>query len=208
MIAFVNKIAQAVEKEFPKAIIETLAYQYTRKPPKTIRPRANVMPCLCTIRVRLLVSHPAQRVQREPGVHGRHPRLERDLQTPLRSGLHHQLSRLHQPFPERSALQGNVQFFHTNRVDYLFEQGAYQGRHGDFAELKAWLLAKWLWNPDLPAEPLLEDFFKGYYGAAAPYVRTYFDALHSYYRDPGETIRASSRTLATRCSRTISTPGP
>jgi hypothetical protein len=69
-------------------------------------------------------------------------------------------------------------------VDYLFEQGAYQGRHGDFAELKAWLLARWLWNPDLPAEPLLQDFFQGYYGAAAPYARTYFDALHSYYRDP------------------------
>jgi hypothetical protein len=88
------------------------------------------------------------------------------------------------PFPNVLALQGNVKFFQTNRVDYLFEQGAYQGRHGDFAELKAWLLAKWLWNPDLPAEPLLQDFFKGYYGAAAPYARTYFDALHSYFRDP------------------------
>ena len=49
MIAFVNQIAEAVEKEFPEVTIETLAYQYTRKPPKTIRPRANVMPCLCTI---------------------------------------------------------------------------------------------------------------------------------------------------------------
>jgi hypothetical protein len=88
------------------------------------------------------------------------------------------------PFPNVLALQGNVQFFHTNGVEYLFEQGAYQGRHGDFAELKAWLLAKWMWNPDLPQEPLLQDFFKGYYGAAAPYARTYFDALHSYYRDP------------------------
>ena len=41
MIAFVNQIAEAVEKEFPNVIIETLAYQCTRKPPKTIRPRAS-----------------------------------------------------------------------------------------------------------------------------------------------------------------------
>jgi hypothetical protein len=67
----------------------------------------------------------------------------------------------------------------------VFEEGAYQGRHADFAELKAWLLAKWLWNPDLPAEPLLNDFFAGYYGAAAPLVRRYFDEIHAIYRNPG-----------------------
>ena len=82
------------------------------------------------------------------------------------------------PFPNVYALQGNVKFFRDNGVKCLFEQGAYQGRHGDFAELKAWLLAKWMWNPDLPMEPLLDDFFAGYYGKAAPFVRRYFEAVH------------------------------
>ena len=49
MIRFVNAVAEAVEKEFPDALIETLAYQYTRKPPKKTRLRHNVIPCLCTI---------------------------------------------------------------------------------------------------------------------------------------------------------------
>lgn len=184
MIAFVNKIAEAVEKEFPNVIIETLAYQYTRKPPKTIRPRANVMPCLCTIECDF--SFP---------ITGSAFKENRAFMDDIRgwSAICKQLylwdyttnfRDYASPFPNVLALQGNVKFFHTNRVDYLFEQGAYQGRHGDFAELKAWLLAKWMWNPDLPAEPLLQDFFNGYYGAAAPYARTYFDALHSYYRDP------------------------
>ena len=39
MIHFVNQVAEAVEKEFPDVWIETLAYQYTRHPPKTIKPR-------------------------------------------------------------------------------------------------------------------------------------------------------------------------
>lgn len=184
MIAFVNKIAEAVEKEFPKVIIETLAYQYTRKPPKTIRPRANVMPCLCTIECDFSFPLPSSAFKEDRAfmddISGWGAICKRlylwDYTTNFRDYT--------SPFPNVLALQGNVKFFQANRVEYLFEQGAYQGRHGDFAELKAWLLAKWLWNPNLPQESLLQDFFKGYYGAAAPYARTYFDALHSYYRDP------------------------
>ena len=184
MIAFVNRIAEAVEKEFPNVIIETLAYQYTRKPPKTIRPRANVMPCLCTIECDfafpITVSAFKENRAFLDDIRGWGAICKQLYVWDYTTDFHDYTC----PFPNVLALQGNVQFFHTNRVDYLFEQGAYQGRHGDFAELKAWLLAKWLWNPDLPAEPLLQDFFKGYYGAAAPYARTYFDALHSFYRDP------------------------
>ncbi len=186
MIAFVNKVAEAVEEEFPHVIIETLAYQYTRKPPKTIKPRHNVMPCLCTIECDF--SYPLARgtykenrdfVDDIRGWSAISPRLYVwDYTTDFHSYI--------MPFPNILALQENVKFFQTNSVSYVFEQGAYQGRHGDFAELKAWLLAKWLWNPDLPQEKLLQDFFKGYYGAAAPYVRTYFDALHSFYRNEAD----------------------
>ena len=45
------------------------------------------------------------------------------------------------------------------------------GRHAGFAELKAWLLLKWMWNPELPAQPLIADFFNGYYGKGAPLER-------------------------------------
>ena len=38
VIWFVNQVAAAVEKEFPNKYIGTLAYQYTRKPCKTLRP--------------------------------------------------------------------------------------------------------------------------------------------------------------------------
>jgi hypothetical protein len=184
MIAFVNKVAEAVEKEFPNVTIETLAYQYTRKPPKSLRPRPNAMVCLCTIECDFSFSLDASAFKENRSfvddIRGWGAISSRlyiwDYTTNFRDYT--------SPFPNILALQDNAKFFRTNRVDFVFEQGAYQGRHGDFAELKAWLLAKWLWNPDLPQEPLLEDFFNGYYGAAAPYVRTYFDALHSYYRNP------------------------
>ncbi len=39
MIAFVNYIAEKIEPEFPNVAVDTFAYQYTRKPPRTIKPR-------------------------------------------------------------------------------------------------------------------------------------------------------------------------
>jgi len=184
MISFVNQVAEAVEKEFPEVWIETLAYQYTRKPPKTVRPRHNVVPRLCTIECDF--SQPLDRSTFDQNrrfvedIRGWSRITDKlyiwDYTTDFRNYIG--------PFPNVLALQGNVKFFRDHHVVGLFEQGAYQGRHGDFAELKAWLLAKWLWNPDLPAEPLLADFFKGYYGAAAHLVRRYFDELHSFHNDP------------------------
>ena len=82
------------------------------------------------------------------------------------------------PWPNAYALQGNIKFFRRNNVKALFEQGGYQGRHADFAELKTWLMAKWMWNPDLPMKELLDDFFPGYYGKGAPFVREYFKKVH------------------------------
>ena len=179
MIRFVNAVAEAVEKEFPDVVIETLAYQYTRKPPKKTKLRHNVVPCLCTIECDF--ARPIDVSQYRENISFR-----RDIE-----GWRKQTGQLYvwdyttdfpnytMPFANVLALQGNLKFFRDNNVKEIFEQGAYQGRHGDFAELKSWLLAKWMWNPELPIEPLLKDFFEGYYGKGAPYVRRYFDELHA-----------------------------
>ena len=63
----------------------------------------------------------------------------------------------------------------------MFEQGG--PVLADFAPLKGWLIAKLMWNVDRPVEPLLDRFFTGYYGAAAPFVRRYFDRVEHILRD-------------------------
>lgn len=178
MVRFVNAVAEAVEKEFPHAVIETLAYQYTRKPPKKTRLRHNVVPCLCTIECDFARSIDksgfAQNVAFRTDIAGWKTQTDQLYVWDYVTDFSHYVL----PFPNVHALQGNVRFFRDNNVKELFEQGAYQGRHADFAELKAWLLAKWMWNPELPMAPLLDDFFTGYYGAGAAYVREYFDEVH------------------------------
>lgn len=61
----VNKVAAAVEKEFPETLVATHAYIYARKPPKTIRPRDNVLVWLCVIE-----RTAAQPIDLLPGVEG------------------------------------------------------------------------------------------------------------------------------------------
>ena len=182
MVRFVNAIAEAVEKEFPDAVIETLAYQYTRKPPKKTRLRHNVMPCLCTVEcdfTRPIPENPyKENVSFMSDINGWKTQTDQlylwDYTT--------EFENFALPFPNVYALQGNIKFFRENNVKELFEQGDQCGRHGAFAELKVWLLAKLMWNPDRPLGPLLDDFFAGYYGKAAPFVREYFEEAHRRMR--------------------------
>jgi len=181
-VRFVNAIAEAVEKEFPNVIIETLAYQYTRKPPKKTKLRHNVVPCLCSIECDFANSIPTS-------PYPQNVRFCSDI-----VGWSKQTSQLYlwdytvnfhnypMPFANVLTLQDNIKFFRANGVKDLFEQGDSQGRHADFAELKGWLLAKWMWNPDADRENLLKDFFNGYYGKAAPFVRAIFDETHTRQR--------------------------
>ena len=55
--------------------------------------------------------------------------------------------------------------------------GRVSGMAREFAELKAYLQAKWLWNPELDEKMLLDRFFAGYYGKAAPHARAYLELL-------------------------------
>ena len=204
VVRFVNAIAEAVEKEFPDKIIETLAYQYTRHAPKKTKLRHNVIPCLCSIECdfsRPLATSPhPQNVSFIKDVEDWNRQTDClyvwDYVTDFRCYPH--------PFPNVYVLQENVKFFRDHGVKMLFEQGACQGRHAGFAELKGWLLAKWMWNPDLPAEPLIADFFNGYYGKAAPIVRAVFDEAHrreaAYAAaDPSHTLKIYEDVASASC---------
>lgn len=181
-ISFVNAIAERVEREFPDVTIETLAYMYTRNLPKTVRPRRNVLVCLCTWECDF--ASPLDRSRYSSNV-----AFCRDIADWRRCcpNLYvwdyvTDFANYPMPFADWDALVGNVRFFRDHGVKYLFEQGDGQGRHADFAELRAWLLAKLMWNPDRPVEPLLDDFFAGYYGKGAPFVRACFDEVRALGR--------------------------
>ena len=185
MINFVNQIAEIVEREYPGKVIETLAYQYTRKPPKTIRPRKNVLVCLCAMEVDqsrpIPESDSKESVAFTKEIKAWSKICDRLYVWDYDTNFTHSLML----YPYYRQLQGNLRFYRELGVYFVYGCANVVGYHDDFAELKNYLLAKWLWNPELPADKLIDRFFKGYYGTAAPIVRKYFDDVIDYQMKAG-----------------------
>lgn len=177
VVWFVNQVAEAVEKEFPDKYIGTLAYQYTRKPCKTLRPRQNVVIRLCSIEC--CFSHDFLHCPENES-------FVKDIQGWAAIAPHLYIwdyvvnfSHYILPYPNFRVLQPNLQFFRDHNAIGVMEQAAYQSRGGEFAELRAYLLAKLLWNPDCNVQDVIGDFMHGYYGRGGQYIRAYFDLLHN-----------------------------
>lgn len=176
MLDFVNHVAAQIEPEFPQVAVDTLAYQYTRKPPRTIRPRPNVIVRLCSIECdfREPLTAPANAKFAED-IGGWEKICDRLYIWDYTTNFAHYL----QPHPNWFTLGSNVRFFAEHHVKGVFEQGAYQGFAAEFAELRAWVLAQLLWNPALDDRQLIAEFLDGYYGpAAAAPIRRYLELLH------------------------------
>lgn len=176
MLALVNHVAERLEKEFPAVAFDTLAYQYTRKPPRTLRPRPNVIVRLCSIECNF----------REPLDHPSNASFAEDIR-----GWSRICQRLNvwdyttdfahyvQPHPNWYVLGPNLRFFHRHHVRGMFEQGAYQSHGSELAELRAWVLAQLLWNPFQDDRALIREFVEGYYGRpAAPHILAYLELMH------------------------------
>jgi len=176
IIWFVNQVADAVAQEFPDKFIGTLAYQYSRSAPQNMVPRKNVVVRLCSIEC--CVAHDFE------------CSANRSFLADLKAwsaiaphlyiwdyvvNFNHYLL----PLPNFATLQPKIKTFQQNKAIGIMEQAAYQSRGGEFAELRAYLIAKLLWDPECPAGEVISDFMAGYYGRAGVFVQRYFDLLQS-----------------------------
>ncbi len=184
LLRFVNAVAEDIERDFPNVRIDTLAYQYTRKPPKTLRPRGNVIVRLCSIEC--CFAHPLATCSSEQNRRFRDDIIAWQPVAPTLYVWDYTPNFAHyqQPFPNFDALQPNVRFFVQHGVKSVFEQGNYSpGDHGEMGPLRAYLLAEVLWNPDTDVQQHIDEFLKAYFGQAAPQLHAYLDLLHRRVRD-------------------------
>ncbi len=185
LLRFVNAVAADLEAEFPDVAFDTLAYQYTRKPPRLVKPRPNVIVRLCSIECSF--ARPLD-----------DPR-NKDFFTDL-EGWSKIAGRLYvwdyttdfahyvQPHPNVPVLAPNIRLFARHNVRGVFEQGAYQSWGSEMAELCAWMLAKLLWNPGLDPEKLRREFLRGYFGPAAGAVAGYLGLIESAVARSGDKL--------------------
>jgi hypothetical protein len=168
MIWFVNKIA----REFPDKQISTLAYQYTRKAPLHIKPEKNVLITLCSIEC-----------DRSAPIADKCTDFASDLIEwgKITDNIRiwdytTQFTNFLAPFPNLFTLQPNIQLFRDNNAKWVFEQ--HSNNPSELFELRSYLTAKLLWEPDVNADSIIDEFLKNYYEEAGVYIRKYIDKIH------------------------------
>ncbi len=183
MLRFVNAVAADIEQEFPNVAISTLAYQYTRKPPKITKPRDNVIVQLCSIECSFCKPLADERNKAfRDDIVGWAPMSQRLYIWDYTTNFRHHIM----PHPNLRVLGPNVKFFADHNVKGIFEQGAYTTSGAEMAELRAWVLAKLLWDPNRDGEALTNEFIDGYYGPAAPHMKAYLKVTHDAVEQSGD----------------------
>lgn len=178
LINFVNQIADTVGKVYPEIKLQTLAYSYTEVPPKTIRPADNVTIRLC--HYDYCSAHPlGQCDNHKPYIE----RLEQWKKIAKRITIwdyYTQFASYLMPFPNFETMKNDVKFYADHGVIGLFAQGnnVPNDGHGEFTELRAWVFAQLMWNPEKDGQALVDEFVTNVYGDAAGYVSQYISLLH------------------------------
>ena len=168
LIHFVNDIA----KDFPDKTISTLAYQYTRKPPK-IKPLKNVLITLCSIEC-------DRSIPIDEGC--------KDFSSDLKgwSSLTDniriwdyttQFTNFLAPFPNWGTIKPNINLFVDNNAKWIFEQ--HSRNDSELFELRSYVMAKLLWDPSLNFNTLIKDFNDKYYGDGGKYITEYISKIQS-----------------------------
>lgn len=185
ILQFVNDVAAEVKKAYPEFLVDTLAYSYTRQAPKSVRPGSNVLVRLCS---------------------------DGDFSKPLSSpGNEHFMNdltawskiadklfiwdytvgfgNLHMPYPNNPVLGPNVRTFVANKAIGLHEQGDLYNHEVSLQPLKAYLLARLMWDPSQDEDQLTRDFLTGYYAAAGPVMYEYVKLIENALAQSHEPLK-------------------
>lgn len=180
MLDFVNYVAAQVGPDFPKVAFDTLAYQYTRKPPKTLHPQPNVIIRLCSIECNFAapLDDPSN-ASFADDIRGWGERADRLYIWDYVTDFGHYV----QPHPNWFVLGPNLRFLQAHHVRGVFEEGAYQSYGSEMQEMRAWVLAQLLWNPQQDDRALIREFLDGYYGTTVgPTILRYMELLQDASR--------------------------
>jgi len=174
LLMLVNAVAEALADEFPKVSFDTLAYLFSRRPPRHIRPHPRVIVRLCSFECDFL--HPLNHPNNAPffkDLVGWSKICDRLYIWDYVTNYAHFLL----PHPDWPVLADNIRLFRRYHVRGVFEQANNSSLGGEFAELRGWVLARLLWNPDRDPDALIREFLDGYYGPAAPWIAGYLQLL-------------------------------
>ena len=185
LIDFLNYISDAISEDYPDIYIDTLAYQYTQKPPKSIKPRDNIIFRLCDTGSNFTqpITAPINTEFREFLLSW--AKIAKNLRiwdyavtyAPPRGF----------PFPSVHTYAPDFSFYAENHVEGVFTEHEYP-IIGDMHDLKAWMMMKLKEDPYRDYGELLKTFTDGFYGTAGLHIRRYLSRLQEAAQKSGSHV--------------------
>ncbi len=177
VLFLVNRVAENVAKEFPDRAVETLAYEWSRQPPKTMKPAKNVIIRLSTIKCSF--GEPIDG-WKQSGNRAFSRDLEKWASVCDRLWVWDYTTNFSYyvlPFPNQRVIDANLRYFVKNHVTGVVEQGNWQSKGAGMCGLTGYLAATFMWKPNADLAKVTTEYLEGVYGAAAPAIQKYLDLL-------------------------------
>lgn len=190
-LIFTNKLADALDEDYPDFMFTFYAYLETAKPPQdlSLRCNENVAPVLCGLHSACR-SHPItecghEDVQEETllTAYGEYePQIAKDFENWTKVAdttyiYDYTINFLNvaQFFSNFGTMQSTMQYMHDIGITgYIYNCG--DGHYAAFNELRNYLLTKLQWDVNCDVEYHMMDFLNAYYGEdAAPYIKEILD---------------------------------
>jgi hypothetical protein len=185
LLTLVNEAAGAVARERPGVFVGTLAYQYSRTPPRSMKPRSNVAIQLCSIEACQI--HPLD----DPKC-PKNSEFRKDLEGWCKLCDHvyvwnynTNFACYNAPCPNLDVIGPNVRFLAAHGVNGVFMQAPGNAHNAEMCELRNYLISRLLWNPTIDDRKTIDEFVTLYYGRAADKVRAYLTLIGEAARRSG-----------------------
>jgi hypothetical protein len=206
-LSFVNAVAERIEKTHPGVLIGTYAYQYTRKPPKTIHARNNVLIQLCSIECcdfHAIDDHSCS-MNKEfcEDMDGWKKKADNIFIWHYNTNFRGYLL----PFPNLRSIGKSVEYFANNNGRGVFMQAAGNGFSTELSDLRNYVMSRCLWKPGRDSWQEALAFCRMHYAESAQpiidYLTYYHDLIDKQGRHPGCFPTEASLCLDSETVRSI-----
>ncbi len=196
IVDMVTDIANRVREVYSEAHLSTSAYQWSFQPPAGMTVPDYVM--IETAPIEADFGYPYTDTVRNPTVNDA---LDGWVSIAPTLGVwdyNANFQNYLQPLPNLDAMFTNIQYFAgLDNFKSYFGEGSYNTEGAEFADLRAWVAARLLWNPNQDYHALIDEFCDEYYGPdASPYIKSYIALLHQSLLDSGDRISVKERITA------------
>ncbi|KAA0006622.1 MAG: DUF4838 domain-containing protein [Thermoplasmata archaeon] len=187
VVDLVINVTERVRKVYPDAHLSTLAYQWSFEPPCDMAVPPYVMIELAPIDANFGYSYNDTHNSMIYSAFNGWSEMASSLAiwdyiTNFQNYL--------QPWPNIYAMCQNIKYLSSiEPMKVYFGEGAYNTEGAEFAELRAWIASRLLWDPNQNYKELIDEFCDYYYGQASPYIKEYIELLHHAFLQSNEKLR-------------------